>query len=440
MNQRNGNRSLLRCGVLIDGSGAPAQEDAAVLVEDGKIAAIEPWHEQRFYEQNALETHDFSTQTVLAGLIDAHVHLCLKTEVESSALAEAGDPVEIVAWGLASAIAALRSGVTTVVDVGSPLGLASRVASLIDQGYAVGPKVFAAGLVITTTAGHGAEFGRLADSGAELVRAVRSAVADGADLIKIMVTGGAIDPSTNRRRSQYSEEELRLAIDDAHRLGRRVVGHANATEGIARAVRAGIDIVAHCNWLASEPGKIEIDYETVAQMVRLGTWIDLNIEGATRDLAATDGVVQSWPVEVPEPANRWELLAPLRGEGVPLYLTSDAFGPAVGSFTETLCQARATWQLDVEELISLASGEPARALGMEAVRGLLAPGRVADFVVVEGDLRSHPDALLNPIAVFRNGEEAVAHGRLQPPDAAVGVGSAAAAQRSLLESVFEVLS
>ncbi len=430
---------LLRCGIFLDGTGAPAQEDIALLIENGLVVAVEPWHKLASTPGAPNAFLDLRNHTVVPGLIDAHAHLCLGANPSSGKAPAATDPIGIVAWGLASGAAALLSGVTTIIDAGSQQGLALRVAALVDSGYAVGPRVLAVGPAITTTAGHGEAFGTPADNTTEMIRAVRAAVADGAALIKIMVTGGATDPSSNRRRAQYTEQELAATISDAHRLGKLVIGHANATEGITRAVRAGIDIVAHCNWLGPEPATIYVDMDTVEAMARQKVWIDLNIEGALRDLLATDGAVESAYDYSSEPKTRWELLQPLRTRGVGLYLTSDGFGPAVGAFTKFLCDGRVMWSLSAEELISLVSGEPARALGLDDKVGSLAPGKLADLVVLDGDLRSDPHALVRPKSVYRSGVELVADGMLRPPRAALASSTQAAAQQDLLDSVFRVL-
>ncbi len=431
---------LLRCGTFIDGTGNPAQDDIAVVIDGDQIGSIAPWHDQVRSEVDPVDFRDLREHTIVPGLIDAHAHLCLGAPTSAGWADAASDPIGVVAWGLASGVAALQTGVTTIVDVGSPDGLALRVASLIDAGLAVGPRVWAAGAAITTTAGHGAAFGTPADNAAEIVRAVRTTVAAGADLIKIMVTGGATDPSSNRRAAQYSQDELAAAIDDAHRLGKRVVGHANATEGITRAVHAGIDIVAHCNWLGAAPATVDVDLNTVEAMIRQHVWIDLNIEGALRDLKGTDGAVVSCPDAAAEPANRWELLQPLRRRGVGVYLTSDAFGPSVGRFTASLCAARAQWGISAEELITLVTAAPARALGIDHEIGTLVPGTAADIVILHGDLRTDPDALLRPTSVYRGGVELVANQRLHPPAAALASGAEAAAQQNLLDSVFEQLT
>lgn len=401
---------------------------------------MSPWNDEVVRDRAAAELHDLRGDTVIPGLVDAHAHLCHGSPGSPSWLTTATDSVGVVAWGLAGCISALRAGITTVVDVGSPEGLALRLPKLIDAGIAVGPNVMAAGQAITTTAGHGTEIGATADSATQIVEAVRRCVGAGADIIKLMVTGGASDTTlTNRRRSQYTEEELVAGIDDAHRLGKVVVGHANATEGINRAVNAGIDIVAHCNWLGIEPATVVIDSKTVETMVSKGTWIDLNIQGAMRSLNDTDGSVVGWQFGGPPPATRWDLLQPLRQAGVGLYLTSDAYGSGVGSFTESLCRLRARWNLSAEEMISLVTEKPARALGIVNERGILSPGTVADFVVLQGDLRSNEQALMRPRAVFRGGIEVISDGCLTPPAVSVASGQEAASQQELLDIVFKKL-
>jgi imidazolonepropionase-like amidohydrolase len=431
--------TLFRCGVLIDGSGGDALTDMAMHVQGERIVGLEPWRDGLDEGNDHERFVDLSECTVIPGLIDAHAHLCLGAPGSRGWTRAATDDVGIVMWGQAAATASLLTGVTTVVDVGSPRGLAIRLRDLLADGLAAGSRVFAAGSPITTTAGHGFEMGTFADSTAELVSSVRRTLAAGADLIKIMVTGGATDPSTNRRRAQYSEKQLSAGIADAHRLGMRVVGHANATEGITRAVNAGIDIVAHCNWLGREAGTLDVDRETVQTMARRQTSIDLNIQGALRDLAETDGVLLSWPYSTPEPTTRWELLQPLRVEGIPLYLTSDAFGPGVGAFTDSLTQLRSRWGLTAEELVSLVTSAPARALGIDDDYGRLAGGATADILVLPGDYRTDLTALLRPRYVYVDGKLVAADGRLVPPTASLSASTEQAAQQQLLDTVFQEL-
>lgn len=426
-------RIVLRCGVLIDGTGMAAQEDLAVVVDGNRLGAVTPWRERDTARSDPVV--DYTGATVVPGLIDGHTHLCFGSRQSRAWVRLANNPAAIVSWGLASCAAALAAGITTVVDCGSPTGSALTVRDLVRSGVATGPRVLAAAEAITTTAGHGEEIGLTADSAEEVVKAVRRLVARDADFIKIMVTGGAIDPHTNRRAAQYTTDQLRSGIDDAHRLNRLVVGHANATEGIVRAVQAGIDVIAHCNWLGPAPGTVVLDRPTVAEMARRRTFVDLNLQGARRPLVETDGAPVGWPDDSPMPGCRWELLAPLRDAGIDIYLTSDAFGPAIGSFPTDLGLAAVEWGLPAEELIHRVTAMPARVFGL-ADLGVVAPGRTADLAVFQGDLRSEPTTLGRPVAVYRDGRLLVESGRLSPPDVARGHRAEAQAQSRLLTEVF----
>ncbi len=424
---------VLRCGVLIDGTGMPAREDMSVVLQGRRVIAVTAW-EDREERHRAGSVVDYRESTLVPGLVDGHTHLCAGSPQSAAWDNLPDDTSALVAWGLASCSAALTAGITTVVDCGSPGGSALQVRNLIQSGIAAGPRVLAAGEAITTTAGHGEELGMTADGAAEVRVAVRGLVKRQADFIKIMVTGGATDPHTNRRQPQYSIEELRVGIDDAHRLGRIVVGHANATEGIVRAVSAGIDVIAHCNWLGSDPGTVALDLPTVAAMADQGTYVDLNVQGARRSLTETDGRPVAWPDDLAVPTSRWELLAPLRDAGIGIYISSDAFGPAIGSFPADLGSAASQWGVPAEDLVHRVTGLPALVFGLDQV-GIVERGRDADLVVVPGDLRTDTSMFAQPVAVFQRGELVVDAGRLFPPPVARAHRGEAHAQALLLEEV-----
>jgi imidazolonepropionase-like amidohydrolase len=276
----------------------------------------------------------------------------------------------------------------------------------------------AAGEALTTTAGHAGEISTIADNVDELRKAIRQRVVRKADFIKIMVTGGATDRYSNRRRAQYTTDELTEAIEDAHRLRRRVVGHANATEGIRRAVLAGIDVIAHCNWLGESPGTIDIDMEIVERMAIQGVQVDLNIEGACRPLSSPDGYPINWPTDRPEPTCRWELLQPLRDAGIPVYLSSDAYGSAIGAFPADVGNAAIQWNMAIETVLQYVTSIPADALGLDR-RGRLVAGNVADIAVFAGDLRTDASLLSRQPQTYIRGKLVSRNGWLRPPTAAL---------------------
>jgi imidazolonepropionase-like amidohydrolase len=377
---------VIKPGWLIDGTGEPARAETAVLVRDGQIADVGPVAEIEA-RSGDLEHIESPGCTLIPGLIDGHAHAAWGTDAQTGWSAVRGEADLMAAWALAGLQAALAAGVTTVRDCGAPRGVTLGLKRALAAGLAVAPRLLACGPCLTTTGGHGEFIGRTADSGDDLRRAVRELCRSGADFIKIMATGGNMDPETNRLRAQYSVDELRDAIDDAHRLGRQVVTHVNATEGIRNAVAAGADVLAHCNWLGTTDGTIEYDPALAAEIARRGLVVDLNLDGATRPLATGDGWAEDWD-RPGAPRNRWDLLADMRRAGVRMFFSSDDFGPGLASFPHRLAETGSQLELAAEEVIWRATGVPAEALGLEAQVGSIQPDCAADLVLVDGWLIS----------------------------------------------------
>jgi imidazolonepropionase-like amidohydrolase len=346
--------------------------------------------------------------------MDAHVHLAAGYSHHPGWDLARIDRSLLSTWACTSAQEAMRAGVTTLGDCGAPYGVTLQLKTLLDSGAVPGPRLLACGPCLTTTGGHAAELGVTADSGDELRRRVREVCARGADFVKIMASGGSMDPETNRRRAQYSFHELKMATEDAHRLNRKVVAHANATEAIRSCVQAGIDIVAHCNWLGAAPGTIEYDSEVASMMIKRGISIDLNIEAAITPLADYDGWMEEWVRDPVRPHTRWSLLNHLRQDGAVIYLTSDCFGPDVATFPRLLARLAKSQAVAFEEIVWRSTGVPAKSLGLGDVLGTVQPGRRADLVALDYDETVDAQCLLRVNRVFLEGRLAVQDGRLAP--------------------------
>jgi len=432
--------TLITCSRLIDGTGGPAQGDTAVLVAGGRIVAVGTRSSLAHHPADRECDHiDAVGHTLLPGLIDGHVHVAWRSASTSDASWSRvwGDRELLMAWAAGASHAALLAGVTTLRDCGAPHGVSIALRNAISEGLLTGPRLLACGPCITTTAGHGEFLGVTADSADELRRRVREVCRDGADFIKIMATGGSMDPDTNRVRAQYTEAELRAAIDDAHRLNRPVVCHVNATEGIRFAVAAQVDTVAHCNWLGLVEGTIEYDAAVAEQMVQQGTWIDLNIAAGLKPFSEGDGRAQDWSAPG-APRNRWELLGDLRRRGVAVYLTTDNSGPDVAQFPQLLLKACEAFDLPVHELIWRATGLTAQAIGLGNHLGTIQEGRTADLLLVDGDLASDPAALLRVRSVYQAGRLVVRDGLLAPPPLATRASPPEPFPRAALRSVVNV--
>ena len=401
---------VISCGRLVDGTGAPSNANVAILIRRGVIEGIGTLAEMQTRAGATAATVDAPGMTLIPGLIDGHVHVAWDPGDWSNSRPQLDLDI-LLARTIFSLQQALRCGITTIRDCGAPTGVTLRVKKLMTDGLITAPRLFACGPYITTTAGHGSPIGLRADSKDELRKAVRLLCSQGADFIKIMATGGLLDPESNRRRAQYSAEELRLVVEDAHRLHRTVVAHANATEGIRAAAQAGVDVIAHCNWLGEEEGTIDFDSEVAADMVKLGTWVDFNIEGGITPLAQLDGRSQDWS-KPGSPQNRWDVLEPLRQS---VFFTSDELGPDLAKFPSLLLRAMDRLGLTVEDLIMRSTGLAARALGMAAKTGTIEVGKDADLVLLDGDLVANPSVLTKVASVYVRGEEVVSHGWLAAP-------------------------
>ena len=233
----------MRGGVAFD-SESRRFEQRDVFVADGRIVDSAP--------ANA-RVVDCTGKFVIPGLIDCHVHLS-GSGVPGDLNAPAATPIAQRAWKAANyAKATLHAGVTTVRDLGAADRLNIEMAKAIDARLIEGPRMLAAGLGVTMTGGHGHGFLATEADGPDAVRkAVREQLRAGATAIKLFASGGVMTPGVDPRSPSFTEEELRAGVEEAHKAFRPVAAHAQATDGIKNAIRAGIDSIEHGVWLDDE--------------------------------------------------------------------------------------------------------------------------------------------------------------------------------------------
>src|SRR5687768_614079 len=196
----------ISAGHLVDGTGAPAQRDWAILVEDGRIVDVGP--NDRVPRPAHARSHGFSTGIVLPGLIDAHVHIVIPRSTGSMLDdMQALSSDELVVLGAASAERFLRAGVTTVFDCGARGDTGFRIRDAINKGLVLGPRTLVSGRPVTRTGGHCWWWGGEAD-GVDGVRAEVRKLLDeeGADGIKMMATGGYMTTTTTPAQAAYPRE------------------------------------------------------------------------------------------------------------------------------------------------------------------------------------------------------------------------------------------
>ena len=240
--------TLYSGGLVFDGKGN-LLENHGVLVDGERISRIAPIGEFEGYSSKKIDT---SAGTLLPGLIDCHVHLvyCGEADPKTSLLKLC--PGQIVMNAFENAQKTIRSGITAIRDLGGRDYLEFAVRDACNSGRQLGPTIMAAGKMICMTGGHGNVFGRIADGPDEVLKAVREQIQAGSDVIKLMATGGVMTPGVNPEDAHYTEEELRVGVDEGHRFHRTCASHAQGAAGILNAVRAGMDSIEHGFFMTQE--------------------------------------------------------------------------------------------------------------------------------------------------------------------------------------------
>jgi imidazolonepropionase-like amidohydrolase len=393
---------LVSAGALIDGTGASPLRPGAVLIEGDRIRAVGV----RIEAPAGAERIEVPNATITPGLIDCHVHL------SDAGLADASvqdrDPSALRVLRMADhARRTLTAGFTTVRDAGGRDHLEFALRRAAQEGLIRAPRLVLAGKIVSmTTAGASSWPGmyRQADGVSEVVKAVREQAAAGADVIKIMATGAVLSPGHERPTSaQFTREELTAVVETAHAMGLRVAAHAHGIHGIARAVAAGVDTIEHGTHLHEDGGVVK---EMAARGVFLVPTLKALARIADRDSA---GVPEDMRAKARDRRSDRDRTFRVALElGVPIAMGTDAATPfnRHGENAEEL-ELMASLGMTPVAAIAAASGVAARALGRDDI-GVIAPGRLADLVVWDGDPSDEIRALQRaPRAVFLGGDRVI---------------------------------
>jgi imidazolonepropionase-like amidohydrolase len=387
---------VLRAPRLLDGTGAPPVDDAALVLAGGRVAYAGPAGGLPD-GSDRIEALDFPGATLLPGLIDAHVHLVASGGPDLAADVPRTEAERMLA-AVVNARRQLEAGVTLVRDLGSPGAEAVLVGRAVESGTIPGPRVVASGPAVTMTGGHIPYLGRVTDGVEAMRAAVRANLALGARCIKVVATGGVLTQGVDPREPAYTQAELDALVDEAHRLGLTVAAHAIGGGGVVAALRAGVDSIEHGMFL--DERAIELFLETGARL--------------SATFLAPHGIlsgpsVPAWIKDRARPARAAQTRSfrAAVAAGVPAVAGTDAGtpdNPHGGVAREVAFMAEAG--LDVLLAVKAATGEAADLLGVDD-RGVLRKGAAADVLVAAGDFAADLTALQHPLAVFQDGHRVV---------------------------------
>ncbi|HWR05645.1 amidohydrolase family protein [Sporomusa sp.] len=237
---------LIKAGLLIDGTGKPAQAACYLAVKDGFIAGV--GKAQDFAADQVAAALDYSEFTIMPGLIDPHVHLFLEgiSDLKARTLRWKEDKDITLVRAVKNLSQTLKQGVTTVRDLGGSYGINSLLKKAVNQKVVTGPRVLNACQAISITGGHfHYAGGREADGPEEMIKAVREQAKAGADCIKIMMTGCVNFVRQDAGIVELSLDEAQAVANEGRRLNKPLAAHANGVDGVRQALAIRVTTLEH---------------------------------------------------------------------------------------------------------------------------------------------------------------------------------------------------
>jgi imidazolonepropionase-like amidohydrolase len=275
--------SVLHCARLVDPVAGKLLGPTTVIVEDGRIKELrsgsvdgKPYQDAANKAGAGFQQIELADATCMPGLIDSHTHLTMQFSKTTYSDQFRLNPADYAILGTVYARRTLLAGFTTVRNVGDEHNESIALRNAINAGTVPGPRIFSAGQFIGTTGGHadptdGYRWDLQGDpdpkdgiinSPEDAWKAVRQHYKDGADMIKIMPSGGVLDESSSADNSQMTLEEIKAVVAAAHDYGFTVAAHAHGAEAIRRAVLGGVDSIEHGTFMNDEDMKLMKEHGT----------------------------------------------------------------------------------------------------------------------------------------------------------------------------------
>jgi imidazolonepropionase-like amidohydrolase len=403
--------TLVHAGRMFDADSGKLLVEQTIVVDGDRITAVEPGYRAAAAGDTVI---DLRRMTVLPGLIDLHVHLAFESSRDSYNEETRLDPADYAYRSVRFAERTLRAGFTTVRDLGSDDNVTINLKRAVASGTIAGPRVFTAGKSIGSTGGHadptnGRNLALRGDPGPrdgmingpdDAWKAVRQRYKDGADLIKIMATGGVLSLAASGQNPQLTDAEIAAVVAAAKDYGFKVATHAHGAEGIKRAVRGGVDTIDHGTYLDDEGMKL---------MKQKGVWLVPTISAGkfVAEKAKVPGYLPD--IVVPKAAaigpQIQDTVARAWKAGVPMAFGTDSGVSAHGDNAKEFGYLVGAG-VPANEALRMATVLAAKALGRTDV-GTLKAGSFADLIAVEADPLADVRALERVAFVMQGGRVVV---------------------------------
>ncbi len=393
--------AVVHAGRLIDVRTGQARSNAYILLAKDRILRIAD------SAPPGIAAIDLPKYTVVPGLIDSHAHVLGDPKDQSSAGGLRMSSAQKALWGVHNLQIWLDHGFTALRDAGEydPGYAQLALRDSVNKGLVRGPRMVSAGGLISVNGGHGdADIlapdsalplrPNIADTVEDVSRAVRRDIKYGADWIKLMATGGVMDPISDYRVEELSEAQMAKAVEVAHRAGKRVMAHAEGAEGIKAAVRAGVDSIEH--------GTV-MDEEGARLMEQHGTWLVPTLFCFQHDL-------QTGTSQGRDPVSFAKGVAIVKEQG-PAFKRALAHHLKIAygvdddvDFVSKEFGALVSGGMTPIEALRAATMNAAELLGRSDEIGTIEPGKFADLVAVDGDPLADITVMEKVVFVMKGGE------------------------------------
>lgn len=393
-------RILYKSSLLIDGTGETPIDDAYMIVENDIIISVGKIDQINLSETD-MQIVNFENKTIVPGVIDAHTHFTINPDVNFTGFVGRDSVTRIALRGAENLKKTLRGGVTYIRDLGSYRHIDIELKKCLKDGLIEGPDILVSGEILTMTGGHGWPIGRECDGVAEVLKAAREQIKAGADLIKIMATGGNLTPGTQSGAPQLNEEEMRAAVEAAHKASRKTTVHAHGAEGIKAALRAGIDCIEHGMYIDEEALAFMAENNIYYVPTLVAPWICAQI-GEERGLEPE--AVRKTKSSI---VRHMESFRMARKCGVKIAMGTDAGTPFCEhgvSYVDEL-KLMAEGGFTPMQAIVAATKISAEVLNVAQKYGTLEPGKKADFLILDENPLHNLETYRHIHSVYKNGKK-----------------------------------